>query len=228
MPYAYVEKVRRSIRYFAIHPTPGYTDWSIANLSTLEWIRFWLTHGGKNPIYLWLIYSFVPAAIFFFLCFRRKLGICVNTLVIQIMLLLGIIFWFFSAPAIRFGRGWVWGYIILAWGSLAYLLLKETSFQLVKYVSRVMLILVSVALINLLFIRWDSFAVLFGDPSNSLFTIRPLPQVKMRVVKIHDGFFLNLPPKKLAWDGDLPSAPKSKNNLHMRGSTLKEGFRMAE
>jgi hypothetical protein len=144
------------------------------------------------------------------------------------MLLLGIIFWFFSAPAIRFGRGWVWGYIILSWGSLVYLMLKETSFQLVRYVIRVMLIVVSVALINLLFMRWDSFAVLFGGSSNSIFTIRQLPQVKMRVVKIHDGFLLNVPPRKLAWDGDLPSAPKSKENLHMRGSTLKEGFRIAE
>ena len=228
IPYAYAEKVRRSIRYFAIHPTPGYTDWSIAHMSTLEWIRFWLSHGGKNPIYLWLICSFVPAATFFFLCFRKKVGICVNTLVIQIVLLLGIIFWFFSAPAIRFGRGWLWGYIILAWGSLAYLMLKETSLQLVRYVSRAMLILVSVALINLLVIRWDSFAILLGNPSNSLFTIRPLPKVQMKVVKIHDGFLLNVPPKKLAWDGDLPSAPKSTDNLQMRGSTLKEGFRIAQ
>ena len=228
IPYAHAEKVRRSIRYFAIHPTPRYTDWSIADMSTLEWIRFWSTRGGKNPIYLWLICSFVPAATFFFLCFRKKVGICVNTLVIQIVLLLGIIFWFFSAPAIRFGRGWIWGYIILAWGSLVYLILKETSFQLVRYVSRVMLILVAVVLINLLFIRWESFAVLFGGPSNSIFTIRQLPKVKMRVVKIHDGFLLNVPPKKSAWDADLPSAPHSKYDLQMRGKTLKEGFRIAE
>jgi len=228
IPYAQAEKVRRSIRYFAIHPTPGYTDWSIGDMSTFEWIRFWSTHGGKNPIYRWLIYSFVPAAIFFFFCFKRKLRICVNTLVIQGILLLGIIFWFFSAPAIRFGRGWVWGYIILAWGSLVYLILNEAKFQLVRYVSRVMLILVSVVLINLLSIRWDSFAVFLGGPSNSLFTIRQLPEVKMRVVKIHDGFLLNVPPKQLAWDADLPSAPHSKDDLQMRGRTLKKGFRIVE
>jgi hypothetical protein len=99
---------------------------------------------------------------------------------------------------------------------------------LVRYVSRVMIIVVSVAMINLLLIRWDSFAILFGGPSNSLFTIRQLPKVQMKVVKIHDGFLLNVPPKKLAWDGDLPSAPKSTDNLQMRGSTLKEGFRIAE
>jgi hypothetical protein len=228
IPYAQAEKVRRSIRYFAIHPTPGYTDWSIGDMSTFEWIRFWSTHGGKNPIYRWLIYSFVPAAIFFFFCFKRKLEICVNTLVIQVILLLGIIFWFFSAPAIRFGRGWVWGYIILAWGSLVYLILNEAKFQLVRYVSRIMLILVSVILINLLFIRWDSFAVLLGGPPNSIFTIRQLPKVKMRVVKIHDGFLLNVPPKQLAWDAALPNAPHSKDDLQMRGKTLKEGFRIAE
>ncbi len=91
-----------------------------------------------------------------------------------------------------------------------------------------MLILVSVVLINLLCIRWDSFAVLLGGPSNSIFTIRQLPKVKMRVVKIHDGFLLNVPPKQLAWDADLPSAPHSKDDLQMRGSTLKEGFRMVE
>jgi len=228
IPYEQADRVRRSIRYFAIHPTPGYTDWSIGDMSTLEWIRFWLTHGGQNPIYRWLIYSFVPATIFFFFCFKRKLGICLNILVIQIILLLGLIFWFFSAPALRFGRGWLWAYIILAWGSLLYLILKEARFELVRYASRVLLILVSVVLINLLLIRWDSFAILFGGPSNFMFTVRPLPKVKMRVVKIHEGFLLNVPPKELAWDAELPSAPHSKHALQMRGQTLKEGFRVIE
>jgi len=228
IPYEQADRVRRSIRYFAIHPTPGYTDWSIGDMSTLEWIRFWLTHGGQNPIYRWLIYSFVPATIFFFFCSKRKLGICLNILVIQIILLLGLIFWFFSAPALRFGRGWLWAYIILAWGSLLYLILKEARFELVRYASRVLLILVSVVLINLLLIRWDSFAILFGGPSNFMFTVRPLPKVKMRVVKIHEGFLLNVPPKELAWDAELPSAPHSKHALQMRGQTLKEGFRVIE
>jgi len=228
IPYEQADRVRRSIRYFAIHPMPGYTDWSIGDMSTLEWIRFWLTHGGQNPIYRWLIYSFVPATIFFFFCSKRKLGICLNILVIQIILLLGLIFWFFSAPALRFGRGWLWAYIILAWGSLLYLILKEARFELVRYASRVLLILVSVVLINLLLIRWDSFAILFGGPSNFMFTVRPLPKVKMRVVKIHEGFLLNVPPKELAWDAELPSAPHSKHALQMRGQTLKEGFRVIE
>ena len=91
-----------------------------------------------------------------------------------------------------------------------------------------MLIVVSVALINLLLLRWDSFAVLFGGPSNAMFTVRQLPKVKMRVVKIHDGFSLNLPPNELAWDADLPSAPQSKYAIQMRGKTLKEGFRVVE
>ena len=228
IPYEQADRVRRSIQCFAIDPTKGYIDWSIGDMSTLEWIRFWLTHGGQHPIYRWLIYSFVPATIFFFLCFKRKLGICLNILVIQIILLLGLIFWFFSAPALRFGRGWLWAYIILAWGSLLYLILKEARFELVRYASRVLLILVSVVLINLLLIRWDSFAILFGGPSNFMFTVRPLPKVKMRVVKIHDGFLLNVPPKELAWDAELPSAPHSKHALQMRGKTLKEGFRVIE
>ena len=99
---------------------------------------------------------------------------------------------------------------------------------MVRYASRVLLILVSVVLINLLLIRWDSFAILFGGPSNFMFTVRPLPKVKMRVVKIHDGFLLNVPPKELAWDAELPSAPHSKHALQMRGQTIKEGFRVIE
>ena len=91
-----------------------------------------------------------------------------------------------------------------------------------------MLILVSVVLINLLLIRWDSLETLLAGPSNVMFTIRSLPEVKMRVVKIRDGFLLNVPPNELAWDADLPSAPHSKYALQMRGKTLKEGFRMAE
>jgi len=50
----------------------------------------------------------------------------------------------------------------------------------------------------------------------------------MQVVKIHEGFAVNVPPKEVAWDGDLPSTPYVKYHLRMRGSTLKEGFRVVK
>ena len=144
------------------------------------------------------------------------------------IVVVGILFWFFTAPSLRFGWGWIWGFIIMALAGLTSVILGEARLQLVRSVSRVMLILASVVLLNTLLLRWESLELLSGGYSDLLLTIRPLPTVKLRVVKIHEGFAVNVPPKEVAWDGDLPSTPYVKHHLQLRGSTLKEGFRVVK
>jgi hypothetical protein len=88
--------------------------------------------------------------------------------------------------------------------------------------------LVCASLLNLFLIRWDTFAILQGGYDDLLWQVSSLPKAKLRVVKIHEGFFVNVPLKEKAWDADLPSTPFVEHNLRMRGQTLKEGFHMVE
>ena len=127
----------------------------------------------------------ISAIIFLAMCSIRKLKICLNLLAIQGILMIGITFWFFSAPAFRFGKGWIWGFIILSFGALFYLILKSVRPQFVCYLSRFICVLVCIAFINLLLFRWDTLEVILGKHSRSLSEVSPLPKAQLRAIKTH-------------------------------------------
>ena len=227
MPYKTVDAVRNNIRYYAIYPFLRGTEPPARAMSTVEWMGLWYTRQGKDPLVTWMITSFVSASIFFSICFMRKVRICLNLLVVEGILTTGILYWFLSAPAFRFGKGYIWGFIILSLGGLVYLILQSARPRFVHYLSRVICVLVCLSLINLLLFRWDTLEVLIGKHSQSLWTVSPLPKVQTKAIKIHEGLVINVPAKEVAWDTDLPSSPYAKHSLHMRGSSLKKGFRIA-
>jgi hypothetical protein len=228
VPYQVAENVRRSIKYFAINPTGGDGIWSVAGMSTSEWMQLWFARSGGKLINHWTITAFISAVVFFIVCFVKRIKLCLNVLIIQAIVLFGIVYWFFSAPAYRFGVGWIWAFIILSFGSLAYLMAKSLRPEFAGSLYRGLLVVICVLLINLLLIRWDSFELIFVDTSEVLWTVRDLPEEKMRAVEIRQGFVVNVPLKERAWDGALPSSPYLKYNLHMRGGTLKDGFRLTK
>ena len=51
---------------------------------------------------------------------------------------------------------------------------------------------------------------------------------QLKAIKTHEGFVVDVPPKEVAWNADLPSSPHVKHYLQMRGKTLKKGFRIAQ
>jgi len=227
IPYASADVVRKQIKYWAIHPTPRWTDMSIGALTTLEWMRFWYAREGNNPLLTWLIRSSAAAVVFFIICFVRKCRIGLNVWALQSILILANMYWFFSAPAYRFGKGWIWAFILFSCGSLVYLVLKSVRPQFVGSLARVMLVLFCISFINLMLLRWDTLEVLLGKHSQALCTVSPLPKVQTKAIKIHEGLVVNVPPKEVAWNTDLPSSPDAKPYLQMRGSSLKKGFRVA-
>jgi hypothetical protein len=191
-------------------------------------MRFWYARQAKHPLLLWMTRSLVSAIIFFAVCLIRKLKIGINLLAIQGILMTGIIFWFFSAPAFRFGKGWILGFIMLSFGALFYLILKSARPQFVSYLSRFICVLVCIAFINLLLFRWDTLEVVLGKHSQLLWAVSPLPKAQLRAIKTHEGFVVSFPPKEVAWNADLPSSPYVNHYLQMRGKTLKKGFRIAQ
>jgi hypothetical protein len=228
IPYQSADDVRRHIRYFAIYPTPVRLGKSIGAMSTLEWMSLWYSWSGNNPHLLWIIRASFAAIAFFVICYIRKVKICSNLLAIQSILILGIVYWFFSAPAYRLGKGWIWSFIIFSLGSLVYTILKSVRPRFVRSLSRVIFVLVSVALLNFLLMRWGTLENIMGKYAHSWWTVHALPEEQMRAVEIHEGFVVYVPLKEKAWNADLPNAPYVEYNLRMRGSTLKDGFRIAK
>ncbi len=228
VPYQVAENVRKSIKYFAINPAAGDGIWSVAGMSTAEWIQLWFARFGGKVINYWTITAFISAVVFFVVCFIRKIKLCFNLFVIQVIVLGGIVFWFFSAPAYRFGIGWIWAFIILAYGNCIYLVLQAVGRRFVEYVVRGTLVVLTVALVNLLLIRWDSFALLSHDLSNLLLNVRPLPSETMKAVEIHQGLVINVPLKERGWNAELPGSPYVNHKLRLRGNTLGKGFRLAK
>jgi hypothetical protein len=197
-------------------------------MSTSEWIQLWFARSGGKLINPWTITAFISGIVFFIVCFVRRSKLCLNILGIQAILLCGIVFWFFSAPAYRFGVGWMWAFIILSFGSLSYLMVKSLRPEFSGYLYRGLLVVICLLLVNLLVIRWDSFELIFVDPAEVLWAVRDLPEEKMRAVEIRQGFVIHVPLKERAWNGALPSSPYVNYNLHMRGTTLKDGFRVTK
>ena len=228
VPYQVAENVRRSIKYFAINPMGGDGIWSVAGMSTLEWIQLWFARSGGKLINPWTITAFISAVVFLIVCFVRRSTLYLNILGIHAIVLCGIVFWFFSAPAYRFGVGWIWAFIILALGSLSYLMVKSLRPEFSCFLYRGLLIVICALLINLLVNRWDSFELVFDDPARVLWAVRDLPEAKMKAVEIRQKFIIYVPLKERAWNGALPSSPYVNYSLHMRGSSLKDGFRVTK
>jgi hypothetical protein len=226
--YDTADAVRRQIKYWAIHPTPGWTDMSIGALTTLAWMRYWYARQGHNPLLIRMIRSAGAAVVFFIICFIKKCRIGFSMLAVQSILILANVYWFFSAPAYRFGRGWIWAFILFSCGGLAYLILKSVRVQFVSSLARVMLVLFCISFINLMLLRWDTLEVILGKHSQSLVQVSPLPKAQIRAVRIEQGLVVNVPAKELAWNADLPSSPYIKYDLRMRGKTLREGFRITK
>jgi len=226
--YATADAVRKQIKYWAINPTPGWTDMSIGALTTLEWMRFWYAREGHNPLLMWMILSAGAAVVFFIICFIRKSRIGFTMLAVQSILILANAYWFFSAPAYRFGRGWIWAFILFSCGSLVYLILKSVRAQFVSSLGRVMLVVFCISFIHLMLLRWDTLEVISGKHSQSLVTVSPLPRVQVRAVRIDEGLVVNVPAKEVAWNTDLPSSPHIRYDLRLRDKTLREGFRIAK
>jgi hypothetical protein len=227
VPYEAAENVRRSIKYFAIHPGIEGGSGAIAGMSTLEWIQSWLARTGGEVINSWTVTAFVLAIMFIIICFVRRLRLCLDILATQTILLIGIVYWFFSAPAYRFGIGWIWAFIILAYGNCIYLVLQSVGPRFVEYVVRGTLVVLTVALVNVLLIRWDSFELLSHDSGDLLLNVRPLPSERIKTVEIHQGLIIHVPLKERGWNAELPGSPYVNHNLQLRGNTLGKGFRPA-
>ena len=228
VPHDVAVNVQRSIRYFAINPKTKGGIWAVASMGTREWIDLWWERSGGRLLNYWTITALVSVIVFHLICFARKIKGCLNILAIQGILSVGIVYWFFSAPAYRFGVAWIWAFIIFSYGNIVYLVLKHLRLKFINYLTRAVFILVCGLLLNLLLFRWDSLQLLNKGYTGLLWTIRPLPSEKLKAVEIHKGLVVNVPDKERAWNAELPASPYVNRRLQRRGNSLKKGFRLAD
>ena len=191
-------------------------------------MEIWYTRWLPTHVIYRIVIASCAAIIFVFICFRKNRTFCWNTLGILSILLVGITFWFFSAPDFRFGLGWLWGYITLPLAYVVQLVARLARKRFIAYVGRGIILLVCL-LLSSFFIRGATLTALFnGEYAKALWTIRPLPIAKTTAIEIHPGFIVHVPKRERAWDGKLPSTPYVNRQLQMRGPTLQEGFRIAK
>jgi hypothetical protein len=228
IPAVDVVNIRQGIRYFAINPQPGAGPCSVAAMGTREWITFWVGRHAGNPLLHWVLGSGVAALIFLAICVRRRLNVCLPMVAVYGVVVAGMVYWFCSAPLLRFGKGWLWAFIILSCAGILYVVLGALRPPFVKVLSSAAGVVVSFGLLSTAAIdsKWD------GCPPASLGTrlwkTCPLPRESMKVIEIHPGLSVYVPRREKAWDAALPSAPAVDLRLRMRGVTLKEGFRVTQ
>lgn len=189
----------------------------ITSMTLFSWIPNWWSNTStisRSLVLLSLILWFTGL---FFLIKKRIMP--KKYLLVQITYLIGIILWFFNAPDIRFGIGFLLApFLIFAW-------IFKDSLIPSKVISP---------------LKWSCLVlflwILFGNLH--LATIRQLlvpdrvkykneisEKVKMGEVEIYKPIHWDQ-----CWDGPLPCSPyivygdKFNSNIKMRGKTLAEGF----
>ncbi|MDD3001884.1 MAG: hypothetical protein PHF29_09035 [Candidatus Riflebacteria bacterium] len=133
--------------------------------------------------------------------------------------LLSIIFWFFTAPDIRFANG-----LFITFFLTGILLVKSVSSNLTMPQSFKSPVLV---FILLFYVGLINFYV-----SSNLFYLRgiiKLPKVPM-IENITDSGLKLLTPqfKDQCWDSDIPSTPEYDPKISLRGESIRDGFKMEQ
>jgi hypothetical protein len=155
------------------------------------------------------------------LCFSQKLNARLKTPALLLPfapLVAGLVFWFYTAPDLRFADWLFW--LLAAWSSVFILhAVPPDRFLLYKKNMAKLALLATVLLPLVHLLTWSDLPKGFS----------PLPTPPTRMFTTESGLKVHIPvlDDVLAWDAPLPAAPLPKARLELRGKTLKSGFRTA-
>lgn len=194
---------------------------AVLALSFKEWFFRWLTGlsmikkamfavltGGSAGWFLFGVLSFKNISILYKknIQYFETAALC----------LVGILYWFFTAPDFRFGYSFILIYCLLILLPLLWVIEKRTK-------------LVSKGLLILIVLQAILFACAIVKNNNPFFyPVVPVgyPQPELKEVKVQ-GKLVYVPKSgQLTWDAPLPAAPFVNEGLTFRGDSLRAGFRM--
>lgn len=200
----------------------------ILNLSLIDKIKIWISGHHITDIVIMGLAAFVPA--FFILCgivFRKRIGQYRTIMYVWLIALLGFFFLCLSAPAVRFGFGFIICTILIP---VYYCLLNiNVLFDFLTkkaiYYSIVSCIVLCTGIISVrYYIGNKDFGLGYSDlykPSG--LEVLPRKQFnQVNRVKVNN-FYMNVPSSS-NFDTELPSAMFYNRNVKMRGNSLQDGF----
>jgi hypothetical protein len=209
----------------------GVRDWArwphatLAQAAGWYWIRPWFRDNHYNRAEF--VFPMLIATVGFALILWQEHGRDPwkgrerrenRALWLAIPLVCALIFWFLSAPALRFGQAALWGMAAVLGGcGIAAVASRNAS------IGRWALIAILAAEAWSMHPRtlWrDSFA-----PLADVKQFSPLPPPNSVPVRLPSGLVVNIAPDGLAWDAELPSAPYRSPTLRLRRpGDLRSGF----
>ena len=222
LPYLYVLQERLATQGWARLPGP---EWRASlDMPLSKWVANW---------YGWLPYHYKRVVTTTALITFVHLGTIAShpgnslrqikrsdaLMLVYLTACLGILYWFTSAPDPRFGFGFIFFALILPITTLM-------RWFITRYPAAARLIMLSILLVYILNHVFLSIRYL---PKNANILVLPAPYPTMALeTKIIDNFVFYFPiTTDQCWYAPLPCMPVLNDGLQLRGTSLQEGFRIA-
>ena len=211
IPGKKVEQELAEILYFARRPG---SDWEVAKGQALaDWFPYWYAcQEWLDKLLLFLVLTLLfmqPIRLFWRHQFKKETSL----LPLFIIFSVGGIFWFFSAPAFRFGYGYLFSIFLLG-------VMSQLPEKLNSYLFICLLLLAGVYSLNgiknelrklelIQLLRPAAYPVVIT-------TVQPVSGLPVRIV----------PGDGRCWNAPLPCTNEILNRLELRDVSIKSGFRI--
>ena len=226
VPFVRTLIYQKLVKSWAIEPT---LNWDIGWLMPMS--EVFPIFYAKLSFIQTVIINNVFLAVFLTFCYivygvlKRKFqnDTYKSYLILAITYLIGIIFWFYSAPDIRFGLGFILFCSIFLIGLLFHWATKDFY----KYFSAIILLIYLG--INGIYYR-NIYKIIYDNAEKNLLVIpeRPIPQIPTQTYLISNKLKVNVVESSCSFV-DLPCITiHEKVDLLMRGNTIEEGLKPAD
>lgn len=196
--------------------------WSVV-LSTWDWVLPWVLREAKNVVGFTVPVAATVLLFTLYLWLRvraRSTGGHSPRLLVLLTtpVLLGLVFWFLTAPSPRFAQAVIW--LLPMLGGYAVL----TQLNPLNSRSAPVYQLMIWGVVNCAFLAYP-----LVHPERIMPALdagfAPIPTVQARSQPIQDGFFVHTPQEgELCWSTALPCTPYYDPDLRRRGPRLQDGF----
>jgi hypothetical protein len=192
-------------------------------LGSWDWLLPWAVSNARNIVGLSVP---VPAACFLFALYlwlrarthSDNVRPAPALMLLTVPVLLGLAFWFFTAPSPRFAQAVIWLFPML--GGYAVLTQLRPATEWRVHVYRILSWgMVNGAFMAYLMLRIERFVPAFDAG------FAPLPHVATVEQPIVDGYYVYTPQTgEQCWSAALPCTPYYRPELRRRGPSLQDGF----
>lgn len=218
LPVEFVKKESEIIRWFAILPNSSLDRFR--SLSTRAWMTEWFLN--LIPRHKALIGAVVLSPIILLISLlikKTRKFFLQNIQVIKVMLtcLVGVIFWFSSAPAIRFGYGFIIGLVATTATLITYNVYKQFSFI---WIEKIVVFVCLLLLIGISHNTWQLNSI-----SQRIYLPKPYPKWSSAPCEFKNFTILCSSQYNSCWYDPFPCGVEGDKDIEMRSLEVRDGYR---